>query len=113
MTEHYKKVSEWVAKAGDTFMAAHPNSGLLMGVIDKQLRSQGIPANAVSIEIPAKNIKILVVVFDFINADIEFHIGNKSGDVYSTYQESYTNLSEERISEILNIELSIDRNHGL
>lgn len=106
MTERFKRVSEWVAQAGDTYITQNENSGLTMGVIDQFLRKQGLSADAVSLEIAKKNIKLVILIPDELDHPIEIISGNKQGDVYSSFQESMKNLSEQRFLEILRAEFS-------
>ena len=108
MTDRFKQISEWVAKAADAFMAQNSDS-ILMGLIDKQLREQGLQADAISIEIVKRNIKILILVPDNINHSIEGLVGNKEGDEYSSFKEPFDALSEERFLDILNFQLSPQR----
>ena len=110
MTSRFKNISEWIAKACDCYMDLNKSSGLLMGLIDKQLRSQGVPADAITVELPAKKLKLIVVVHDDLNNKIEVHTGNRNGDIYSSISEDFNKLSEERIQEIIFAELSRDIN---
>ncbi len=108
MNNRFKQISEWVAKAADAFMAQNSDS-ILMGLVNKKLREQGIQADAISIEIVKRNIKILILVPDDTNHSIEGLVGNKEGNEYSSFKEPFDALSEERFLEILNFELSPDR----
>lgn len=109
MNTRFKQISEWVAKAGDEFMDNNKDIALTMGVIDKLLRKQGLKADAVSIEVPSNNIKLIVLIPDDESLPIEFVSGNRAGDIYSTLKESLDDLDEDKVKLILNAELSTPR----
>lgn len=105
MKSRFKQLSEWSAQAADSYMDQHKDISLMMGLIDQSLRKQGVQADAISIESVQLNIKILIIVHDQTEQDIEFILGNRNGDINASNQVPFEGLSSEKILDYLEAEL--------
>ncbi len=84
MNQRLKQFSEIVAKANDLFAAKYQNIDTLMGIMDKVLRKQGMEADAVTLDCISQNKKIVFLLHDVKPAQVEFALGNKDGDIFSS-----------------------------
>ena len=101
MKSTLKNLSEIVAKANDLFYDKFDNINTLMGIIDKALRKQGIQADAVTIDCIALKKKIVLVLHDAKPDAVEIALGNKEGDIHSSFEHPMSEISEDFIMEIL------------
>jgi hypothetical protein len=89
--------SEIVAKANDLFYSKFEKLDTLMGIMDKSLRSQGMRADAITIDCIAANKKIVFLLHDDKPDFVNVTLGNKEGDIYSSSEYELTKLSQEVI----------------
>lgn len=96
MKEPLKSLSEVIAQANDKFYIEHKNVDTLVGIIDKALRQQGINADAVTIDCPALDKKLVFVLHDNKAGSVDIAQGNKAGDIFSstTYEKSALNIEK-------------------
>ena len=87
--------SEIVAKANDLFYSKFEKFDTLMGIMDKSLRSQGMRADAITIDCIAANKKIVFLLHDDKPDFVNVTLGNKEGDIYSSSEYELTKLSQE------------------
>lgn len=100
MKESLKKISEMVAGANDQFAQLHPGIDTVMGIMDKTLRKQGMPADAVTIDAISLDKKIVILMHDNLPNKVEVALGNKAGDIFSSSQQDTTSLSTENLLTI-------------
>lgn len=84
MREKLKQVSEVVATANDKFFEQYTQVDTLVGIIDKALRKQGMEADAVTIDAPVLDKKIVFLLHDAKAETIDCAIGNVQGDIHSS-----------------------------
>lgn len=101
MKEPLKSVSEIIAKANDTFYAQHKNIDTLVGVIDQALRKQGMNADAVTIECPALDKKLVFLLHDHKPTSVDIAQGNKAGDIFSSSTDNLTALTIDKVTELM------------
>ena len=82
MREKLKQVSEVVATANDKFFEQYTQVDTLVGIIDKALRAQGMEADAVTIDAPVLDKKIVFLLHDAKAETIDCAIGNAQGDIH-------------------------------
>lgn len=105
MKSRFKQLSEWSAQAADSYMDNHKDISLMMGLIDQSLRKQGVQADAISIESIQLNVKILIIVHDHPDQNIEFVLGNRNGDINASNKYPFEELSQAKILNYLEAEL--------
>ncbi|WP_448212251.1 hypothetical protein [Colwellia sp. MEBiC06753] len=86
MTPKLNAMAEVVAKANDQFMDKHKLVNTLMGIIDKNLRKQGMAADAITIDAVELDKKIVFLLRDLDQESVEVALGNKAGEIFSTQQ---------------------------
>ncbi|TWX47211.1 hypothetical protein [Colwellia hornerae] len=101
MKSTLQKVSEIIAKANDLFYNKFDNVDTLMGIMDKNLRNQGMKADAITIDCIAQNKKIVVLIYDEKPNTIVIALGSKEGDIYSSAEYALNELSEAIIIDIM------------
>lgn len=79
-----KQVSEIIAQANDQFYTKHTCVDTLLGIIDKALRNQGLDADAVTVDAPALDKKIVFLLHDSKPSTIDIAFGNKEGNITSS-----------------------------
>ena len=97
MKEPLKSLSELVAKANDLFYERNKKIDTLMGIMDKTLRSQGMSADAITIDCIALNKKIVFVLHDSKPGIVDIAFGDKTGSIHSS--------TEHQIEEIKTLEI--------
>tara|TARA_B110001452_G_C14914504_1_gene319690 strand:- start:200 stop:526 length:327 start_codon:yes stop_codon:yes gene_type:complete len=100
MTPKLDAFAEVVAKANDQLMAKHTNINTLMGIIDKALRAQGMAADAITVDAPSLDKKIVFLLPDEVDGMVEVALGDKSGAINSKSQYALKTLD---IDETLSI----------
>ena len=100
MNEPLTSLSEIVAKANDLFYERNKNIDTLMGIMDKTLRSQGMNADAITIDCITLNKKIVLVLHDSKPAFVDIALGDKTGSIHSSTEHK---LDEIGIPEVLAI----------
>ena len=101
MKSTLKNLSEIVARANDLFYSKFENIDTLMGIIDKSLRSQGMNADAITIDCVSLDKKILILIHDDKPGTVDIVLGNKAGEIYSTSEYAMSNISEDFIVELM------------
>jgi hypothetical protein len=101
MKNKLKNLSEIVARANDFFYSKFDNINTLMGIMDKTLRDQGLKADAITIDCPAQNKRIVILIHDHKPDLVDIALGNKEGDIYSSSEYELNDISEALIVEIM------------
>ena len=81
MKPRLKEVSDIIAQANDQFYAKHSGIDTILGLIDKALRSQGMHADAVTIDVAGHDIKMVFLIHDHKPDSVDMALGNKAGDI--------------------------------
>ena len=102
MKEPLKSVSEVIAQANDKFSEAHHHIDTLVGIIDKALRKQGLEADAVTIDCPALDKKLVFVLHDSKADSVDIAQGNKAGDIFSSASEPLAQLTVNKVVALMN-----------
>ncbi len=103
MKSKLQNLSELVARAGDIFESKAGAIDTLMGIMDKTLRNQGIPADAVTIDCIPLNKRIVILLHDDKPDFVSIALGNKEGDIYSSSEHELSTISETKIVEIMDV----------
>jgi hypothetical protein len=93
MNDKLKHLSEIVAQANDAFYARNKSIDTLMGIMDKTLRKQGMPADAITIDCLSLDKKIVFLLHDAKPATVNIAVGNKAGDINSSVDHQVEQLS--------------------
>jgi len=93
MDNRLKSISEVVAKASDLFSIKIDKIDVLMGIMDKTLRNQGLKADAITLDCISQKKKIVVLIHDDKPDVVEVALGNKQGDIYSSTEYGINELS--------------------
>jgi hypothetical protein len=101
MSPTLKTLSEIAAKASDTFHAKHHDIDTLLGIMDKNLRQQGIPADAITIDCIMLDKKIVILIHDDKPDTVDIALGNKDGDIFSSSEQVLLTLSETALVTIM------------
>jgi len=100
MKDSLKSLSEIVANANDQFFQRNKNLDTLMGIMDKNLRKQGMNADAITIDCIAVNKKLVLVLHDSKPTVVDIALGDKEGVVHSSAEYE---LSGVTISSVLKL----------
>ena len=101
MNSTLKKLSETIAEANDVFDARHENVDTILGIMDQALRKQGINADAVTIDYPPLNKKIVFLMHDDKTDIVDIAFGNKEGDIQSSSEYDLSNISVAKVIDIM------------
>ncbi len=101
MNDRLTALSDIVAQANDKFSDRNKGIDTLMGIMDKALRQQGMPADAISIDCPAQNKKIVLLLHDDKPDSVNVTLGDKSGVIHSSKQVLLAELTVEQMLCIL------------
>lgn len=101
MKDTLKNLSEIIAKANDTFYGQFEHIDTLIGIMDKNLRNQGIKADAITIDCIAVNKKIVFLLHDDSPEVVSIALGNKDGDIYSSSEYTLNEISETVVVKIM------------
>jgi len=93
MNKKLKQVSEIVAQANDSFFERNKNIDTLMGIMDKTLRKQGMPADAITIDCISLDKKIVFLLHDAKPNSVNIALGNKAGEIESSSDHELAQLS--------------------
>ncbi len=93
MDNRLKNISEVVAKASDLFSIKFDKVDVLMGIMDKTLRNQGLKADAITLDCISQKKKIVVLIHDDKPDVVEVALGNKQGHIYSSTEYGINELS--------------------
>jgi len=103
MNSTLKNLSEIVARANDLLYDQFKHINTIMGIMDKNLRKQGINADAITIDCLALDKKIVIFLHDNQPNTVEIALGNKAGDIYSCSAYAITDISEEFILQLMQV----------
>jgi len=103
MRETLKTVSEVIAKANDTFYSKHTKVDTLIGIIDKALRNQGMNADAVTIDAPTLDKKIVYLLHDEKPNTVDVAFGNKDGDINASSVIELSNVTQESVLQMMEL----------
>ena len=98
-----KSLSEIIAKANDLFYSKFDNIDTVMGIMDKNLRNQGIKADAITIDCIALDKKVVFLIHDDKPKIVSIALGNKNGDIYSSSEYAICDISETVILGIMEV----------
>ena len=98
-----KCLSEIIAKANDLFYGKFDNIDTVMGIMDKNLRNQGIKADAITIDCIALDKKVVFLIHDDKPKIVSIALGNKNGDIYSSSEYAISDISETVILGIMEV----------
>lgn len=101
MKNNLKKISETVAKANDLFYGKFDSIDTLVGIMDKTLRNQGLPADAVTIDCVTQDKKIVFLIHDDKPETVSIALGNKGGEIYSSSEYAVNEITEAVIVGIM------------
>lgn len=101
MNNKLKNISEIIAQANDSFSDRNTNIDTLMGIMDKALRSQGMPADAITIDCPALDKKIVFLLHDAKPDTVNIAFGNKAGEIASSTDHELSQLSIASVLAVL------------
>ena len=94
MNSTLKHLSEIVASANDLLYQKHKNINTIMGIMDKNLRKQGIHADAITIDCLALDKKIVLFIHDAKPDTVDVALGNKAGDIHACTTHPISEISE-------------------
>jgi hypothetical protein len=101
MKRTLNELSEIIAKANDIFCSQFTHINTLIGIMDKNLRNQGIKADVITIDCTALNKKIVFLIHDDTPEVVSIALGNKLGDIYSSSEYIISEISETIIVKII------------
>ncbi|TPH14039.1 hypothetical protein [Litorilituus lipolyticus] len=101
MREPLKTVSEIIARSNDSLYQKHPHIDTIIGIMDKALRQQGMNSDAITIECPAQNKKIVFLLHDEKPDYISIAVGDKTGNVETSSEIGLENFSETMLMVML------------
>lgn len=84
MNQQLTELSEQIAQANDAFFEKHQQVGTTIGILDAVLRKQGMNADAVTIDCPSLDKKIVFLLHDDKPTMVDVAFGNKNGDINSS-----------------------------
>ncbi|MEW6997373.1 hypothetical protein AADZ86_06695 [Colwelliaceae bacterium BS250] len=93
-------LSEIVAQANDNFYNNHKSINIIMGIMDKNLRKQGMNADAITIDCVAKNKKIVFLLHDSKPTKVDVALGNKEGDISSSAEYDLASMTVASVEAI-------------
>lgn len=102
MTPQIKALSEIIAQANDLFYEENKKYDTVIGIMDKVLRTQGMNADAISIDCIPLNKKIVFLIHDDKPHLVDIAFGNKSGEITSSLQPQLTEVTVSQVVEYLN-----------
>lgn len=101
MREPLKTVSEIIARANDSFYQKYTRIDTIIGIMDNTLRKQGMNSDAITVDCPAQNKKIVFLLHDEKPEHVSIAVGDKSGKVETSSELELTRLSEEALLAML------------
>lgn len=101
MKSTLNNLSEIVARANDLFSGKFVNIDILMGIMDKALRNQGLNADAITIDCIALDKRIVMLIHDDKPDFVNIALGNKEGEIFSSSEYKLSGLSEAVIVGIM------------
>jgi len=88
-----KALSEIVAQANDLFFQHNESVDTLIGIMDKNLRKQGMNADAITIDCIAANKKIVLVLHDSKPTLVDIALGDKEGEIHSSAEHALSGIT--------------------
>jgi hypothetical protein len=101
MNPKLKQVSEIIAQANDSFYERNSTIDTLMGIMDKALRKQGMPADAITIDCLALDKKMVFLLHDAKPNTVNITLGNKAGDIDSSSEHQLSQLTVDAVLILL------------
>jgi len=101
MNIRLKNLSEIIASGNDLFASKFNHLDIVMGIMDKNLRNQGMNADAITIDCSAVNKKIVILIHDDKVDTVDIALGNKEGDIYSSSEYSISEITETVIANLM------------
>jgi len=101
MNKILDELSEVVAKANDLFYQKHDSIDTLMGIMDKTLRAQGMKADAITIDCVKLDKKVVLLIHDEKPDRVSIALGNKNGDIFSSSEYALTDVTENLVLGIM------------
>ena len=101
MNTTLKNLSEIVASANDLLYVKFKNINAVMGIMDKNLRKQGMAADAITIDCLALDKKIVIFIQDDRPDTVDIALGNKAGDIHSCTTHAISDISEAFILQLM------------
>lgn len=97
MNQKLIELSEKIAQANDAFFIKYQHIGTAIGILDKVLRKQGMNADAVTIDCPSQDKKIVFLLHDNKPKHVTIAFGNKQGDISSSKEMQLAEVTQETI----------------
>lgn len=101
MNKTLRQVSEIVAQANDSFFERNKDIDTLLGIMDKTLRNQGMPADAITIDCISLDKKIVFLLHDAKPTIVNIALGNKLGEINSSSDHELAQLSVASVLALL------------
>jgi hypothetical protein len=101
MNKVLNNLSEVIAKANDLFYSKFETLDTLLGIMDKNLRKQGIKADAVTIDCVVLDKKIVILLHDDKPDVVSVALGNKAGSIHSSSEYALDEFSVESMLKIM------------
>ena len=101
MNSTLQNLSEIVARANDMFYSKFDHIDTLMGIMDKNLRKQGINADAITIDCVMLKKKVVILIHDDKPDVVDIALGNKDGDILSSSEYVLSEVSEAVIMGVM------------
>jgi hypothetical protein len=101
MKDTLKELSEIVAQANDLFFQRNNSLDTLMGIMDKNLRKQGMNADAITIDCIAANKKIVLVLHDNKPTLVDIALGDKEGMIHSSAEYDLSGITIATILDMM------------
>lgn len=101
MKDSLNSFAEIVAKTNDIFYSQHKNIDTIMGIIDKNLRNQGMQADAITLDCISRDKKIVFLLHDDKPDIVNIAIGNKAGDIFSSSEYVRNDFCEATLLDIM------------
>jgi len=101
MREPLKTVSEIIARSNDSFFQKYSHIDTIIGIMDKTLRQQGMNSDAITIDCPAQNKKIVFLLHDEKPDYISIAVGDKTGKVETSSEIGLESFSETTLIAML------------
>ncbi|MEM8593672.1 MAG: hypothetical protein AAGF06_02490 [Pseudomonadota bacterium] len=102
MNKRLSYLSDIVAKANDAFAARSMRDDTMMGIMEGVLRKQGINADALTLDCPARDKKMVFLLHDDQPDQVTVALGNKAGDIHSSSDHPTSELTQAVLVDMMN-----------
>ncbi len=103
MNSSLKHLSEIVASANDLLYQQFKSINTVMGIMDKNLRKQGIRADAITVDCLALDKKIVLFLHDDKPNSVDIALGNKAGDIHACTTHAISEVSEAFMLQLMQV----------